>query len=231
APRLKDVVVVSEAAGRDVAHCLAIDPARIHPILLGIDQSVFRLQPDIRRRPERLLTTASADVPLKGLRYLIEAYAMLAEARPELELVVIGKLREGPTADLIDELGLTNRVRFIHGLTTDEMVVEYAKASICVTPSLYEGFGLPAAEAMCCGAPVVVTDGGALPEVVGEAGVVVRKADSQALATALDQLLDDPSRRAAMSEASLRRAREAFDWNRAAMQYDAVLQAVMSRAC
>lgn len=231
APRLKDVVVVSEAAGRDVAHCLAIDPARIHPILLGVDQSVFRLQPDIRRRPERLLTTASADVPLKGLRYLIEAYALLAEARPELELVVIGKLREGPTADLIDELGLTNRVRFIHGLTTDEMVAEYAKASICVTPSLYEGFGLPAAEAMCCGAPVVVTDGGALPEVVGEAGVVVRKADSQALATALDQLLDDPTRRAAMSEASLRRAREAFDWNRAAMQYDAVLQAVMSRAC
>jgi len=231
APRLKDVIVVSEAAGKDVATCLAIAPERITPIPLGIDQTIFRVQPDIRRRPERLLTTASADVPLKGLKHLIEAYAMLADTRPELELVVIGKLREGPTAELIEDLGLTNKIRFIHGLTRDEVVAEYAKAAICVTPSLYEGFGLPAAEAMCCGAPVVVTDGGALPEVVGDAGVVVRKGDSRALALALGQLLDDPTRRSAMSVAGLKHAREQFDWDRAAVAYDVVLQRAMARAC
>ena len=145
--------------------------------------------------------------------------------------MVIGRLREGPTEDLLNELGLKAKVRFIHDLTRDEMAEQYAGATVCVTPSLHEGFGLPAAEAMCCGAPVVVTDGGALPEVVGEAGVVVRKGDSAALAEALAQVLADPARRAAMSEASLKRAQAAFSWDRAAAAYEAVLERAAARKC
>ena len=225
APKLSNVVVVSETAGRDISDCLKVDPARIAAIPLGIDQDVFRPQPDLRRRERRLLTTASADVPLKGLSVLIEAYARLLPAYPDLELVVIGKLKpEGATAKLLDSLNLTDRVSFISGLTNDEMAEQYARATICVTPSLYEGFGLPAAEARSCAAPVVVTDGGALPEVVGEAGVVVRRGDPDALAVAVSQLLDDPAKRTALSDAARRRAREVFSWGRAGAEFERVLR-------
>lgn len=232
APRLKDVIVVSESSGRDVAECLGVRSEAMNVIPLGIDQDVFRPQPDIRRRENRLLTTASADVPLKGLAFLIQAYARLLIQRPDLELVVIGKLREGPTADLLDMLDLRGRVTFISDLSRQQVVEEYAKATICVTPSLYEGFGLPAAEAMSCAAPVVVTDGGALPEVVGDAGVIVRRGDVDSLAAALAQLLADPARRAAVAEAGRKRAREVFDWNRAAAAYEVVLNRAIARtAC
>ncbi len=230
APRLADVVVVSETAGRDISACLKVDPARITAIPLGVDQAVFRPQPDIRRRERRLLTTASADVPLKGLSVLIEAYGRLLDAYPDLELVVIGRLKpEGATARLLDSLGLSERVSFISGLTNEEMAEQYARATICITPSLYEGFGLPAAEAMSCAAPVVVTDGGALPEVVGEAGVVVRRGDPDALAAAVRQRLDDPAKRAALSEAGRRRARDVFSWARAGAEFERVLSAAAAR--
>lgn len=230
APKLREVIVVSEASARDVTECLAVRTDAISVIHLGIDRQVFRPQAQIPRDSHRLLTTASADVPLKGLRYLIEAYAELLKTRPELDLIVIGTLRKGPTKDLLESLGLTDRVKFISNLTRDEVVAQYAQATICVTPSLYEGFGLPAAEAMACGAPVVVTDGGALPEVVGEAGVVVRKADAGALASALGQLLDDPSRREEMGRAGLKRAAE-LSWDRAAHAYEEVLRRAIARAC
>ncbi|MET3525645.1 glycosyltransferase family 4 protein [Phenylobacterium koreense] len=231
APQLTDVILVSEASARDVSECLAVRQDAMSVIHLGIDRQVFCPNPQITRDSARLLTTASADVPLKGLRYLIEAYGQLLQSHPELELVVIGTLRKGPTKDLLDSLGLADRVQFISNLTREEVVAQYAQATICVTPSLYEGFGLPAAEAMACGAPVVVTDGGALPEVVGEAGVVVRKADPGALASAIGQLLDDPAKREEMSRAGLERARERLSWTRAATAYEEVLRRAVARRC
>ena len=232
APRLSSVIVVSETAGRDISACLKVDPARINAVPLGIDQEIFRPQPDLRRRERRLLTTASADVPLKGLGVLIDAYARLLTDYPDLELVVIGKLKpDGATARRLEALGLTERVSFISCLSNEEMAEQYARATICITPSLYEGFGLPAAEAMSCAAPVVVTDGGALPEVVGEAGVVVRRGDPEALAAAVSQLLDDPAKRSALSEAGRRRAREVFSWARAGAAYEQILREAVAARC
>ncbi|MDO8408714.1 MAG: glycosyltransferase family 4 protein [Phenylobacterium sp.] len=232
APKLDRVIVVSKSAGRDVAQYLNIAPERMTAIPIGVDQNVFRPQPDLRRRDRRLLTTASADVPLKGLGVLIQAYADLLPAYPDLELVVIGKLKpDGPTGKLLNSLGLADRVSFISDLSGEEMAEQYARATVCVTPSLYEGFGLPAAEAMSCASPVVVTDGGALPEVVGEAGIVVRRGDPQALATAIAQLLDDPAKRTALGEASRRRARDVFSWDRAAAAYETVLEDAVISAC
>jgi len=225
------VILVSAHAAMDVAALLAVRPEVMTVIPLGIDQEVFHPQPDIRRAPNRLLTTASADVPLKGLRFLIEAYAKLLPSHPNLELVVIGKLRKGPTAELLADLGLSDRVKFISDLSNEEMAEQYARATVCVTPSLYEGFGLPAAEAMSCGATVVVTDGGALPEVVGEAGVVVPKGDSAAMAAAIGALLDDPARRSDLGAAARRRARKTFSWDRAAQAYEAVLRDAIARRC
>ena len=231
APRLKRIIVVSEASRRDVARYLKVDPARATAVPLGVDRDVFRPTPFEARLPARLVTTASADTPLKGLRYLLQAYAALASERPLLELVVVGRLRAGPTAELLELLGLRHRVRFRHDLSAEDLGALFGEATICVTPSLYEGFGLPAAEAMATGAPVVVTDGGALPEVVGEAGVIVPAGDAEALRSVLSDLLDDPARRRRLGAAAAARAETSFSWARVAERYEAILAEAAGRRC
>ncbi len=231
APRLSQVIVVSEASKRDVARYLGVDPSRCVAAPLGVDQEVFYPRPFAQRHPLRLVTTASADTPLKGLPFLLEAYAALLALWPELELVVVGRLREGRTAEMLERLGLKARVRFVHDLSREAMADLFGQATICVTPSLYEGFGLPAAEAMACGAAVVVTDGGALPEVVGDAGVVVPAGDAAALEAAIAALLDDPTRRRALGEAAAVRARTHFNWDRVAEIYEQVLSDAVAGRC
>jgi glycosyltransferase involved in cell wall biosynthesis len=159
----------------------------------------------------RLMATCSADAPLKGLRYLLKAYTSLQQTFPELELLVVGKPRPGgKTEKLIRRLGLTGQIQFVSGISTEQMVRYYAEASIAVVPSVYEGFGLPAGEAMACGVPVVSTDGGALPEVVGDAGVLVPVKDAESLARVL---LRDPQRRAELSRRGRQRIDELFCWH------------------
>ncbi len=117
-----------------------------------------------------MLTTASADVPLKGLRPLLEAIAKVRTERP-VELMVIGKQREGSVLpQLLDQLGLNDIVTFQSGVSDERMVELYNEATVAVVPSLYEGFSLPAIEFMACGTPLVTTTGGALPEVTGPTG-------------------------------------------------------------
>jgi glycosyltransferase involved in cell wall biosynthesis len=229
APRLKRVITVSQSSRDDAVRYLGVDPRAIRLAALGVDQDCFRPRPGVARHPARLLTAASADVPLKGLPVLIDAFARLLPGHPALELRVIGTLREGPTKARIEALGLAGRVAFVSDLTQDDVANEYASATICVSPSLYEGFGLPAAEAMACGSPVVVTDGGSLPEIVGEAGVIVPAGDARALAAALGELLNDPQRRARLGEAAHARAARLFTWDRFAERCEAVLFEAVGR--
>ena len=134
------------------------------------------------------MTTASADVPLKGLTYLIEALAKVRTERDDAHLVVIGQPRHKSAVPAqLERLGLTDAVEFVSGVTDERIVELYAEAEIAVVPSLYEGFSLPAIEAMACGVPLVTTTGGALPEVVGPSGdcaMTVPPADAGALAHA-----------------------------------------------
>ena len=131
--------------------------------------------PDVARVRGRLMTTASADVPMKGLTPLLEALAKLRVERPDAHLVVIGKQKDKSSIPaLIERLGLAGAVEFVSGVPQERIVELYAEAEIAVVPSLYEGFSLPAIEAMACGVPLVATTGGALPEVVGPDGVSAR---------------------------------------------------------
>ena len=231
ARKLRWITCPSNAAKADICAEFGVDPDRVSPIPLGVDQTAFRPIADVERSTRRLVTTASADIPLKGLPVLIEAYHQLLRRYPDLELVVIGKLRSGPAKKLLKRLGLQDRVIFRHGLPREELAREFNRATIAVTPSLYEGFGLPAAEAMSCGAPVVVSDGGALPEVAGGAGVVTPKGDPKALAEAIDGLLADPERRAAVAGACLARAKAVFSWRAVAPRYVALFEQAMADAC
>ena len=153
ARRLPAIVTVSESSRTDIAAQMGVDPERMTVVPVGVDHTVFRPSPDVEPVPGRLMVTSSSDVPMKGLVPLLEAVAKLRTER-DVELVVVGKPRPGGRVDrAIERLGLEGAVRCVSGISDAELAREYGQAEVAVVPSLYEGFSLPAVEAMACGAP------------------------------------------------------------------------------
>ena len=220
ARRLRRLLTVSEAARDEILREIGVRPERISVVLNGVDSEVFRPLAWHPRVPGRVVATASADVPLKGLVPLLQAMSRVRRERPGSELVVVGKPRpNGTVARLIGELGLAGSVRFVSGLPECELVELYAGAEVAVVPSLYEGFSLPAVEAMACAVPVVATTAGALPEVVGrdgDSGLLVPPGDARALAAAIARMLDDSGLRSRIGLSGRARVLKRFTWRRAA---------------
>ena len=228
--QLPYITTVSENSRRDIASAFGICEKRIEVVLNGIDSDIFQPMPTVAREPYHLITTASADQPLKGTQHLIPAVADLAARYPDLKLTFIGAPKPGgKTEQLIQSFQLDERIEFHHGLSFDEIKQLYAKASVAVVPSEYEGFGFPAGEAMACAVPLVSTDGGALPEVVGDAGVIVPSKNPQALAKAIGDLFENPAERARLSEAGRRRMVEHFSWARTAQEFTQHYHQVIAR--
>lgn len=216
-PQLKHITTVSHSSMDDINHYFKRRDA-IRVIPNGIDTHTFR-PVRVLREPYRLITTASSDQPLKGLCFLLEALAQCARTYPDVHLRIIGKLKEGgATAQLIEHLNLAQRVSFRSGLSAEELVLEYNKASVAVCPSLYEGFGLPAGEAMACGLPLVSTNGGALAEVVGDAGIVVEAGDASALSAGIQLLFENTELAASLAQSGRRKVVESYSWRRVAEQ-------------
>lgn len=229
ARRLKHIITVSERSKIDLCAAFGVSSERVQVIVNGVDTSVFQPLPDIVREPFLLITTASADQPLKGTQHLIPAFAKLRQTFPELRLIFIGRPKPGgSTAGLIQQYGLNSAITFRHGISTRALVDLYATATVAVVPSEYEGFGLPAAEAMACGVPVVATDGGALPEVLGDAGVTVPKADPDALADAIADLLSNQSKREDLSRRGRQRILDHFQWQNVARTLTDYYQQVLT---
>jgi len=218
--QLDRILTVSEASRRDIAHEFKVSEARMRVVGNGIDVEVFKPAASAARPHNRLITTLSADAPLKGFRYLLLALHELRKQWPDLRLTVIGKPgAETETEGELRRLGLVSAVTFTGFVESQDIARHYADSTLAVVPSLYEGFGFPAGEAMACEVPVVSTRAGALPEVVGEhgaCGVLCAPRDSVSLAQAIAQLLSAPERRAAMGAAGRRRVLEHFTWKRAA---------------
>jgi glycosyltransferase involved in cell wall biosynthesis len=228
APSLKRLITVSNCALDDIVSAFGIPQNKFTVVPNGIDTNQFHPVAHIERTPYRLMTTTSADVPLKGLRYLLYAIAALIPRWPQLHLVVVGKpKKKSPIHRLIANLGLGRRVRFTGAIGNDEFVRQYARAWVAVVPSLYEGFGLPAGEAMACGVPVISTTGGALPEVVGDAGMLVPPRDHRALAGAIDHLCRHPEKAQALGRAGYQRVLRHFTWEAAARKTVAVYRQVI----
>ena len=213
AKRLRKVLTPSESSRRDVARDFGVDPARIQTILLGVDD-VFA-PPTAPRVPGRILAMASADAPMKGIATLLEAFAKLGVER-DVSLVLVTRPEPGGrTEQLIDQLGIADRVSFVNGVTDEELVEVMGSAEVACVPSLYEGFSLPTAELMACATPLVVSRAGAIPEVVGPDGVcadLVTPGDVGELEAAIAALLDDPERRTRMGAAGRSRVEELFSW-------------------
>jgi glycosyltransferase involved in cell wall biosynthesis len=230
ARQMPRIVVVSENSIKDIHGDMGVELDRMRLVPVGVDPDLFKPRPDVERAPGRLITTASADVALKGLVYLLEAVAKLRTER-DVTLTVIGKPKPASrAAEAIERLGLAGAVTWVSGVPDERIVELYAEASLAVVPSLYEGFSLPAVEAMSTGICLVATTGGALPEVTGADGHTVLSCppgDADALAATLRRGLDDEALRARVGAAGRRRVVERWSWRRCAQltvdQYREVL--------
>lgn len=221
ARRLPRLLTVSEQSADDIAGAFDVPRERLEVVHNGVDEQTFRPHGDVERVPGRLVTTASADAPLKGLVPLLEALAKLRTESDDVHLIVVGRRKEGGIADrAMDELSLPDdAVRFVSGIEVSELATLLASAEVAVVPSLYEGFSLPAIESMACGTPLVATTGGALPEVVGadgETALLVPPGEPGPLAVAIERLLDDRGLRQRIGDAGRQRVLEQFTWRVAA---------------
>ncbi|HXZ82607.1 MAG TPA: glycosyltransferase family 4 protein [Acidimicrobiales bacterium] len=236
ARRIPRILTVSQSSRRDIVRDIGVAPERIAVVPLGVDPACWRPMPSVARVPGRIMTTTSADVPLKGLVHLLEALAKLRTERDDAHLVVVGQPRAaGPVVAAIERFGLAAAVRFVSGEPDARLAERYAEASVAVVPSLYEGFSLPAIEAMACGVPLVATTGGALPEVVGpdgDAALSVPPGDAGVLAAAVGRILEEPALARRLGAAGRERVLARFSWDRVAQatleEYRVVLG---SRSC
>ena len=231
ARRLSRILTVSASSARDIAADFGVDPERLQVVPLGVD-AVFR-PTDEPRVPGRIVAMASADAAMKGIETLLEAFAKLRTER-DVELLLVARPKPGgPTEQLIERLAIGDAVSFVHGVTDEELARIVASAEVACVPSLYEGFSLPTVEAMACATPLVVSRAGAIPEVVGPDGLcadLVTPGDVGELVRALEDLIDDPGRRARMGAAGRERALAEFSWRSVAQTTAAAYREVIAAA-
>jgi MMP alpha-(1->4)-mannosyltransferase len=232
AQRMPRIMTVSESSKGDISADHGVGLDKLHVVPVGVDPELFQPVPAIERRPGHLVTTASADVAMKGLKFLLEAVAKLRTER-HIELTIIGTRRpDSHASTVMTKLGLDDCVEFVSGVPDQRIVELYSEAELAIVPSLYEGFSLPAIEAMSCGVPLVATTGGALPEVAGihgETCFLTEPGDSEALAATIRAALDNPDLCAEVGARGRARVIDQWSWRHTALrtveQYHAVLDA------
>lgn len=222
AKRLRRVITVSRNSYDDICRDHMVSPEKLFIVPVGVDPDLFVPMPGIERNPNQIISTASSDVAMKGQRYLLEALAKLRTDRPELKLVMVGRLKEGSAAQrTIEQLGLGDAVEFVSGITDERIVELYNESACAVVPSLYEGFSLPAIEAMSTGCPLVATTGGAIPEVAGPDGetcYMTIPGDSESLAAGIRRALEDPEGARRIGAAGRERVINRWSWRHTAVR-------------
>ena len=230
-PRLECLVTVSKTAAQTIAQAYQIDPSRIKVIYNGVDTETFQPNPKIKKKKNQLVFVGNTEDRKKGIRYLLEALLYLPRS---VQLLVVdgGAPRHTVMEELLKRFNLKNRVKTTGKIPTEQVARAYQESEIAVVPSVYEGFGFPAAEAMACGLPVVASNGGALPEVVGkngETGLIVPRQDPRALARAINLLLEKPALRKQMGEKARKRILENFSWEVCAKNFVQLYQEIIEQ--
>jgi len=211
ARRVGPIMTGSQSSREDICRDFRVPPRNVRVIPLGVDTRLFHPR-NAPRVPGRIVAVASADSPLKGISTLLRAFAKLITERDVVLTLVSKPAPGGPTEQLVAELALGEKVQFVSGISDTDLAELVASAEIAVVPSLYEGFSLPAVEHMASGTPLVASRTGALPEVTGDAALLVTPGDAEELATALRRLHDSPRERERLSAAALARVHERFAW-------------------
>ena len=220
APQLKNIICVSQPSKEDVISEFKVDEKKITVIPNGIDIGIFKPSSIKKSLSFRIVTTASADIPLKGLRHLILALPRVIRQFPLTSLTVIGKSPEKSNLNkLIDDLDLEDKITFRSGISEKEIVKTYHDSDIAVIPSLYEGFGFGAGEAMACGVPLISTDSGGLKQVIGDAALKIKPGSVNEIEEGILKLFTEEKIRQELAEKGRERMEEFFDWKIAASAY------------
>ena len=210
ARRIRTILGVSSISAADTVKDFRLDPEQMHVVPLGVDTELF--SPSSERVPGRIVVVASADSLLKGLSHFLDAAAKLSTDRA-IDVQLVSNLDpEGAAYQRVHHGDLAGVVTVHSGISDEDLASLISSAEVMAIPSLYEGFSLPAVEAMSCGTPLVASAAGALPEVVGDAGVLVTPGDVEELVTHIGRLLDDPAERDRLSTVARERAVERFSW-------------------
>ena len=238
ARRLDRIITVSQSSAKDTGIFFKVHADKLRVVYNGIDTKIYNRDEEASHNRNGLIMVGNTDDRKKGALYLLQALQLLREHGIKLTIVDDAERHSSYIEDvgplpsygfkLVKKLNLDDIVQFTGRLTQEELVKHYSAAKIAVVPSLYEGFGLPAAEAMACGAPVIATTGGALPEVVGNAGILVPPRKADALAVAIKQLLNDEETQRRISEAGRKRVEEKFNWEQAAIRTLEVYQEALA---
>ncbi len=219
--RLDHIITVSEDSKRMINRDFGVPMEKQTVVYNGIDRSVFRPLTGVKKKTGKIIFVGNVEDGKKGFVYLLKAMPLI-DRRVRLTVVDGGAPHHKVTDRLMASLGLEGRVEFTGKMTTGDLVRHYGESEIAIVPSVYEGFGLPAAEAMSCGVPVVSSDGGALPEVVGGAGIVAPARDYEAIAKAVNTLFADRALMKEMGQAGIERVKEHFNWEKAVREIVAV---------
>jgi glycosyltransferase involved in cell wall biosynthesis len=230
ARHLDHIITVSEDSAIEINKAFGVKQENMSVVYNGLDTEIFRPLPGVKKKPNSVIFVGNVEDRKKGVVYLLKAMT-LTKNRFHLTVVDGGAPNRMYVTKWIDKFGLNDRIHFTGKIPGDKLIELYSQHQIAVSPSLYEGFGFPAAEAMACELPLVSSDGGALPEVVGnhmETGYVVKSRDPYGLAEAIDYLLDNPKERERMGKAARKRITSVFTWENAAREMVEVYQEVIN---
>ena len=224
AKEINVVVTPSSNSKQDIHKDFKVPISRIKVIPNGIDFNTFCPKPNIVPSPNQIITTASADVPLKGLDFSLHAIARLKYEYPDIKLTVIGSPRaEGHTERLIKKLKLVEQVSFKTNLTKEEITQEYAKSSAAVVSSLYEGFGFPVGEAMACATPLIATKVASIPEITGSFAQLIPAEDADAIFQGLKNIFQHPQKYKIQADSGREHIIENFNWIKIGYAYEQLL--------
>ena len=230
APSLKAIITPSHSSKIDISNEFSVNKDFIDVVHNGIDTETFKPNNDKKRIKNRIITTASADVPLKGLKYLINALPKIISLYPDTELVVIGKAKNnGETMKLIKKLNLLPHIHFKSNLKEEDIVDLYASAELAVIPSLYEGFGFGAGEAMSCGVPLISTLSGGLEDIVKGSCYEIEPGSSVQIENAVIDLFDNEEEMKRVALLGRKRILEKFNLRQAAKGYLAIYEREITR--
>jgi len=224
--RLDRIITVSHDSAKEINLAFGVPMEKQRVVYNGLDSSIFHPLTGVKKKRNQIIFVGNVEDRKKGVAYILKALTL---TKHKVHLIVVdgGAPNRRFVPGWIDRFGLNDRIRFMGKVTNEELVRLYAESEIALSPSLYEGFGFPAAEAMACELPVIASTGGALPEVVGEhmkTAYIVPTRDPEAIATGIDTLMDDPALRRRMGKAARARILTTFTWENATKEMLKVYQ-------
>jgi len=221
APYIKRIITPSKSSKQGIVDEFNCKKANITVINNGIDTNEFSPVNKVTRNEFRLITTASADVPLKGLDFSLKALKKLKKDFPNMHLIVIGLIKKGGhTEKLIKKLGLENDVTFKSNLTKNEIKDCYSKSSIAIVSSLYEGFGYPVIEAMSCEVPLIATNVSSIPELTSEFAKLVDPKNEEMIYQSVKDILAEYDKYKKIAIKGRQHVIKNFNWIKITGEYE-----------